>query len=142
MATTAVEASATLSAAYRPARLPWFNNFLVNSGIRERGLCYQWRNDLFPHLFRLKPKTLQLHLATAKRGTIFEHNGIVVTARGQPFGQGIILDPWRGGGKLRWARVQQDKRYPWKALHRDQTPMELRPLLMPRHYPPPRSDKP
>jgi hypothetical protein len=139
MAVTAIEESAKLSEAYKPVSLPWFNNWLVNRGLRKRGLCYQWRNDLFPHLFRLKSKTLELHLATTKRGTAFEHNGIVVTAHGQPFEQGLIFDPWRKGGRLWWGRFDQDKRHPWKPLHRDLTPMVLRPLLMPHHYPTPES---
>jgi len=135
MAVTAIEESVKLSAVYKPLRLPWTNNWFVNLGLRKRGLCWQWRNDLFPPLFRLKSKTLELHLATTKRGTAFEHNGIVVTAQGQPFDQGIILDPWRKGGRLWWGRFDQDKRHPWKPLHRDLTPMALRPLLMPHHYP-------
>jgi len=139
MAVAAIEESAKLSVEYKPMRLPWMNNWLINRGLRKRGLCYQWRNDLFPHLFRLKSKTLKLHLATTRRGTPFEHNGIVVTAQGQPFEQGIILDPWRKGGRLWWGSFEQDKRHPWKPLHRDLTPMVLRPLLMPNHYPTPAS---
>ncbi len=131
MAVTAIEESARLSVEYKPMRLPWMNNWFVNRGLRKRGLCWQWRNDLFPPLFRLKSKTLKLHLTTTRRGTPFEHNAIVVTAQGQPFDQGIILDPWRKGGRLWWGRFDQDKWHPWKPLHRDLTPMVLRPLLMP-----------
>ncbi|MBT8044731.1 MAG: hypothetical protein KJO79_07250 [Verrucomicrobiae bacterium] len=133
MAITAVEQSAGLSELYKPAHVAWFNNWLVNRGLRDRGLCYQWRNDLFPPLFRLEAKTLDLHLATSRRGTVFEHNAIVVTANNQAFEDGIILDPWRRGGKLWWGSFDQDKRRPWKKLNRDQTPMELRPLLLPRY---------
>lgn len=140
MAVTAVEQSARMSVIYKPVRLPWLNNCLVNARLRKRGLCYQWRNDLFPHLFELKSKTLELHLATAKRGTFLEHNGIVVTARGLPFERGLILDPWRSGGRLWWGRIDQDK-YPWVLLDRDLTPMVLRPLLIPELYPSPGSTK-
>jgi hypothetical protein len=135
MAVTAIEESAKLSKAYKPVRIPWFNNWLVNRGLRERGLCYQWRNDLFPHLFQLKSTTLDLHLATTRQATPFEHNGIVVTAHGQAFEQGLIFDPWRKGGRLWWGTFDQDKWHPWKKLHRDLTPMVLRPLLMPNRYP-------
>ena len=135
IAVTAVEQSIRMSEDYKPVRLPWLNNGLVNIGLRKRGLCYQWRNDLFPHLFRLKSKTLKLNLATARRGTCLEHNSIVVTAEDLPFERGLILDPWRKGGRLWWGRFDQDK-YPWVLLHRDLTPTVLRPLLMPEHYPP------
>ncbi|NWK55968.1 hypothetical protein HW115_10115 [Verrucomicrobiaceae bacterium N1E253] len=138
MASVAVEESAKLAESYKPLGPAWFNNWLVNRGLRKRGLCYHWRNDLFPHLFQLKSKTLELHLATSKRGTPFEHNGIAVTARNQAFEQGIILDPWRKGGRLWWGPIIQD-RYPWELQHRDLTPMKLRPLLMPERYPTPES---
>ena len=140
LAVTAVEQSVKISRDYKPMRLPWLNNSLVNVGLRKRGLCYQWRNDLFPHLFLLKSKTLKLNLVTARRGTYLEHNSIVVTAEDLTFERGLILDPWRRGGRLWWGRFDQDK-YPWILLDRDLTPMVLRPLLMPEHYPPPRSTK-
>ena len=135
MAVTAVEESAKLSKIYKPMRLAWSNNALVNMGLRERGLCYQWRDDLFPHLFHLQCKTLQLHLATSKRGTPLEHSALVVTARGQPFNEGVLLDPWRKGGRLYWKYLADGKKNVWQPLHRDLTPMVLRPLLMPEHYP-------
>jgi hypothetical protein len=33
----------------------------------------------------------------------------VVTAKGQPFEEGIVLDAWRRSGKLYWALVKKDK---------------------------------
>jgi hypothetical protein len=68
---------------------------------------------------------------------LLEHNGIVVTAKGQRFEDGIVLDPWRKGGRLWWGTLQQDKRHPWKPLPHELTPMVLRPLLMPDLYPSP-----
>jgi hypothetical protein len=106
------------------------NNFLVNTGLREQGLCHQWREALFPALHALHPRTLDLHLAAARRATLREHNGIVVTAHGQPFDTGLILDAWRSGGILQWSLIRTDH-YPWKPLPRELTPVELRPLLMP-----------
>lgn len=135
LATTAIEESARMSMDFKPLVLPWANNSLVNVGLRKRGLCYQWRDDLFPHLFRLKPKTMDLHLTSAHRGTVREHNGIIVTAKGQPFEEGIVLDPWRKGGRLWWGRISADKKYPWKPLPWELTPVVLRPLLMPDLYP-------
>lgn len=130
LATAAVERATQLNREWGPTINPWANNFLVNTGLREQGLCHQWREALFPALHALHPRTLDLHLAAARRATLREHNGIVVTAHGQPFDTGIILDAWRSGGILKWSRVQTDH-YPWKPLPRDLTPVELRPLLMP-----------
>jgi hypothetical protein len=135
IATTAIETSAELARDFKPLCFPWMNNGLVNTGLRKRGLCYQWRDDLFPHLHRLNLKTFDLHLTSARRATLLEHNGIVVTAKGQRFEDGIVLDAWRKGGRLWWGTMEQDKSHPWKPLPRELTPMVLRPLLMPDLYP-------
>ncbi len=39
---------------------PSFHNFLVNLGIRKRGLCFQWAEDLLVQLDALKLRTLEL----------------------------------------------------------------------------------
>lgn len=131
VAITAIEESAKMSLDFKPVCFPWMNNGLVNIGLRKRGLCYQWRDDLFPHLHRLGLKTMDLHLTSSRRATLREHNGIVVTAKGQRFEEGIVLDPWRHGGRLWWGRLSDDPKHPWKPLPRELTPVILRPLLMP-----------
>ena len=37
-----------------------------------------------------------------------ESNAIVVTAKGQPFNQGILLDNWRCGGNLLYGLAAAD----------------------------------
>ena len=91
---------------------PSFQNFLVNLGIRKRGLCFQWAEDLLIRLDALKLTTLGLHWAEAWAGSWREHNCVVVTAKGQPFQQGIILDCWRHSGHLFWSSLATDH-YPW-----------------------------
>lgn len=135
LATTAIIESAKLSADFKPFAHPWMNNGLVNTGLRKRGLCYQWRDDLFPFLFLLNLKTLELHLTSSKRDTWQEHHGIIVTAKGQRFEDGLVIDPWRNGGRLWWGLRKNDKGHPWVPLPRELTPMVLRPLLMPDLYP-------
>lgn len=104
--------AAELRRNYRVVGPPLFHNFLVNTGIRKRGLCFQWAEDLLAHLDQLKLTTLELHWGEARAGTLREHNCIVVTARNQPFTTGIILDCWRHSGHLYWAAVSSDH-YPW-----------------------------
>jgi hypothetical protein len=91
---------------------PSFQNVLVNLGIRKRGLCFQWAEDLLEQLDALKLMTLELHWAEAYAGTWREHNVVVVTAKGQPFRDGILLDCWRHSGRLFWSAVATDH-YPW-----------------------------
>lgn len=134
LATTAVETSAAMSRDFKPVFLPWANNALRNMGLRKRGLCYEWRDDLYPHLHRLNLKTMDLHLTSARRDTPREHNGIVVTAKKQAFKDGIALDPWRKGGRLEWGLVSKEH-YPWQPLPWALTPMSLRHYIMPDLYP-------
>jgi len=93
---------------------PGLQNFLVNRGARKGGLCFQWAAELLRRLDSLKLETLELHWAESYVGTVSEHNVIVVTAKGQPFNQGILLDNWRYGGRLVWGPVTGDPEYKWK----------------------------
>ena len=88
---------------------PIFNNFLVYHGWRKRGYCYQWTEDLLLALDTLKLKTLELHWGDAYRETWRENNCLVVTAKGQPFERGMILECWRHFGHLRWNLVPSDE---------------------------------
>ena len=93
---------------------PGVMNFLVNTGARKGGLCFQFATELLHRLEGLKLETLDLHWAESFERTVAEHNVIVVTAKGQPFEQGIILDNWRYGGRLVWGVVTDDPHYDWK----------------------------
>ncbi len=88
---------------------PIFNNFLVYHGVRKRGYCYQWTEDLLVQFDALKLKTLEFHWGESYAGTWRENNCVVVTAKGQPFNQGVILDAWRHFGHLRWNLVLSDE---------------------------------
>jgi hypothetical protein len=100
---------AQLRKEYRMFGTPIFNNFLVYHGWRKRGYCYQWTEDLLLALDTLKLKTLELHWADAYRDTWRENNCLVVTAKGQPFERGMILECWRHFGHLRWNLVPSDQ---------------------------------
>ena len=56
---------------------------------------------------------MELHWGEASPGTESEHNNIVVTAKGQPFGQGLLLDCWRYG-RLVLIPLATDPHYKWK----------------------------
>ena len=99
----------------RPAII---NNILVNTGVHPRGLCFQWADDLTVKLLTLHLRTLELHRGVAELGNRHEHSCVVVTAIGQDFNEGIVLDAWRDGGWLCWARVPDDK-YKWEEVELD-----------------------
>jgi len=113
VAYTAYMTGRELHREWRVAWLPGIQNFLVNIGKRKGGLCFQWATELLVRLDALKLQTLELHWAESGPNTGAEHNVIVVTARGQPFGEGILLDLWRYSGTLVWTHVGTDPDYRW-----------------------------
>jgi hypothetical protein len=90
---------------------PEFQAFLVNIGARKRGWCGHWAQDIGTGLKELKPRTLVLHWGVAYDHTSSENNCLVITARNQPFQDGIILDGWRRAGRLFWCPVIKDDEY-------------------------------
>ena len=93
---------------YRMFGTPIFNNFLIYHGLRKRGYCYQWSEDLLIALDALRLKSLELHWGEYDPGTWRENNCIVVTAKGQPFERGIMLECWRHLGHLYFGLVASD----------------------------------
>jgi hypothetical protein len=114
-AQTAHSYSLELARQYRVVRPAIFHNVLVNLGVRQRGLCFQWADDLTAKLQSLRLRTLQLHRGVARLDTRREHSSVVLTAPGQPFDEGVVLDAWRHSGRLFWGDVNQDH-YPWKEV--------------------------
>ena len=93
---------------------PTVQSFLINIGVKKGGYCYQFATELLLRLDAQKLKTLELHWAESDAGTDTEHNVIAVTARGQPFAQGIMLDNWRHSGHLLWGPLSGDPSHTWQ----------------------------
>ena len=116
VAETAITYSNQLAKEYRLVRPPVLHNVLIRVGLKDRGLCYHWTEDLLQQLQSLDLRTYQIHWGVAYRGSeLREHNSVVITGKGQAFEQGIVLDPWRNSGELYWALIKID-RYPWQEL--------------------------
>jgi hypothetical protein len=113
VADTAYKTGVELRHEWRVVWLPGLQNLLVNMGRRKGGLCFQWATELLVRLDALKLQSVELHWAESLANTGGEHNVIVVTARGQPFQQGILLDNWRYSGHLVWTQVATDPEYHW-----------------------------
>jgi hypothetical protein len=111
LSATAHTKARSLKKEYRVALNPEFTVFLYNIGMRKRGWCGHWAQDIGAELKELKCKTLVLHWGEAYPNTSSENNALVVTARNQPFKDGIILDGWRRAGRLFWCPVIKDDEY-------------------------------
>ncbi len=111
LSVTAHTKARSLKRDYRVVLNPEFTVFLVNIGMRKRGWCGHWAQDIGARLKELNLKTLVLHWGVAYDHTSSENNCLVVTARNQPFQDGIILDGWRRAGRLFWCPVIKDDEY-------------------------------
>jgi hypothetical protein len=111
LSVTAHTTARSLPAKYHLVLNPEFQCFLVNIGARKRGWCGHWTQDIGARLKELKLKTLVLHWGVAYEKTSSENNCLVVTARNQPFQDGIIIDGWRRAGRLFWCSVKKDDEY-------------------------------
>jgi hypothetical protein len=92
---------------------PGLQVVLANTGRKKGGLCYQYATELLLRLDSMKLQTLETHWAESFANRLSEHNVIVVTAKGQPFEQGILLDNWRSGGHLIYGPAAADPEYRW-----------------------------
>jgi hypothetical protein len=114
VAGVAVHYAERLAEAYGMVRPVELHNVMVNLGLRRSGRCYEMAECMLAELRELPLRTLQLRRGIAWKGDLWnEHNCVVVTAPGQPFESGVVLDAWRNGGRLRWAPVRMDH-YPWQ----------------------------
>jgi len=90
---------------------PAVHNFLIHIGARKKGICADYTRDIGAKLKELHFKTLVLHWGAAWAKESDENNALVVTAKNQPFLDGIVLDGWRRGGRLFWCKVRDDPEY-------------------------------
>ncbi|ATX82434.1 hypothetical protein Ga0123462_1575 [Mariprofundus ferrinatatus] len=126
VARTAVHYSLELAEKYEIFGPPRMHNLLVNFGFRERGLCYQWADDLLKKLLSLNSTRFDFFYAVANLGSdLREHNSVVVSAKGAAFETGIVLDGWRYSGDLYWSAVSEDS-YEWSQRYPDPGQQTLR----------------
>jgi len=107
--------SHTLAKEYNLVQPPLFQNFLVNIGLRKKGLCWQFAYDMLSFVKKQNYKSFDYYIGGANIGQYWsEHNVLVVTCKGCKFEDGILLDPWRNSGDLYFSKLKDDKKYRWK----------------------------
>ncbi len=95
---------------------PLWHNFLVNIGIKERGLCFHWSDALYLYLRQYHYDYFSFYLVGANIGEYFlEHNALLIAAKdADTIKGGVLIDPWRYSGKLYFSIVEEDKDYKWR----------------------------
>ncbi len=115
LATLAVTHSKKLANDYNLVSPPQYHNFLVNSGQRERGLCFHFVEDLMKEINSRGFKSFDFKWGRANPDKLDEHNVIVVVKKGSSdFNNGVILDAWRNSGNLYFIKVKDDPKYRFK----------------------------
>ena len=107
--------TARLAAEYGIEDPPLVHNTKVNMGLKPRGLCWHWAEDMEARLDAEGFRTLAVEraIANAFNPLLIDHSTAVIVARGDGIADGIVLDPWRLGGRLFWAPTLRDTRYDW-----------------------------
>jgi len=108
---TAHRTSRQLAREYGVTGDPAIHNYLINIGVKKRGICADYTHDIGAKLKAFRFKTLVLHWGSAWAKESDENNALVVTAKNQPFIEGIVLDGWRRAGRLFWCAVRDDREY-------------------------------
>ena len=115
LATLAVIHSKKLANDYNLVSPPQYHNFLVNSGQRERGLCFHFVEDLMKEINSRGFNSFDFKWGRANPDKLDEHNVIVVVKKGSSdFNNGVILDAWRNSGNLYFIKVKDDPKYRFK----------------------------
>ena len=114
LARSSINYSIVLAQKYHALSYPWLQNTLVNLGVKERGLCHQWAEDLLAFLLRQNYKAFSFHTIGANIGNLDEHNALSVSLKGQGVKNSIVLDAWRNSGDLYFSKIESDKKYQWK----------------------------
>ncbi|WP_112323254.1 hypothetical protein [Oceanibium sediminis] len=115
-ANVAFHTTSSLAVAYQITDPPLIHNTKVNLGLRPRGLCWHWADDMESALAAEGFDSLALHRAIANADNPFriEHSTVIISARGATMWQGIVLDPWRKGGVLTFVPTGADPDYRWQ----------------------------
>ncbi len=122
VAETAILYPLLLANKYELEKPPVYQNYLINSGSKKRGLCIHWAEDILIKLSELDLKSFNIYWAIANRNKPFvlEHSSPVIAPLTHKMNEGIVLDGWRNSGELFWAKVTDDK-YEWENRYSDPT---------------------
>lgn len=109
--------SLQLAQEYRITDAPIIHNAKVKNGLRDRGLCNHFVEDILKRMDQESFQTLRFQWAASlPKPFQIPHYTAVVSQRQDSVYEGIVLDPWRNGGVLYWSPTGADETYDWKSL--------------------------
>jgi len=108
------EEIARLKKKYKSIFIPIFHNMMIDVGVRKRGACKHWAEDLLTYMTPIKRDFFYIAWGEANMQKITEHNVAVIFPIGRSFDEGMMIDPWRTSGKPFWIKLKDDKHYHWQ----------------------------
>jgi hypothetical protein len=92
------------------------HNTKVNLGLKPRGLCNDWAEDMEKRLVAEDFQTFTIHRAIGALVGV-DHSTVIISRRGDSMYDGIVIDPWRRGGRLTWIATRDDTAWGWEPQH-------------------------
>lgn len=108
-----IEETEVLRKKYKSFFIPIVHNMMLDVGIRKRGACKHWAEDLLEHLHTVERRFFSITWGESHPGEFTEHNVAVLIPRGRKFEDGLLFDPWRTSGSPFWVQVTEDKHFRW-----------------------------
>ena len=105
-----------LAIQYRITDPALIHNTKVNMGLRPRGLCNDWAEDMQKRLDAENFQTLTIHRAIGALVGV-DHSTVIISRQGESMYDGIVIDPWRKGGRLTWIATREDTAWGWEPQH-------------------------
>jgi hypothetical protein len=109
--------AAQLERSFGRTTSPRMHNFMINLGLKKKGLCYHYADGLYSYLKQRSYPHFDFHLVGAHIGEYWrEHNALLITAKNGVTEDGVLIDPWRVQGEVFVSKMKEDKAYRW--VHR------------------------
>lgn len=107
--------TAVLAEEYEITDPPLIHNTKVNMGLRPRGLCWHWAEDLEKRFEAENFESFDIlrAIANSESDWLIDHSTVLLAPVGGSLYDAMVLDPWRFGGRLYWGVVPEDTRYEW-----------------------------
>lgn len=99
---------------YKSFSIPIVHNMLIDVGIKKRGACKHWAEDLLDYMRPISRQFFAITWGEANPKKFNEHNVAVIYPSYGKFQDGLLIDPWRTSGKPYWITVKDDHHYKWQ----------------------------
>ena len=91
----------------------WAGNYLVNSRLQDRGLCWHYQHDMYRELRRRSLKFFRIGCCMRDQGKGSEHNCVYISPKQAAWPNAWVLDPWIWNGRLQVSDARTLDRKDW-----------------------------